>query len=61
MKSFAFKEFDHVKLIPKFENPRIYIVAETKMIKDEEIVSMFPLSGGILVSAAATNLQLSTM
>jgi len=47
------KKYDEVKLIPKFENDIIYIVAE---VIYTGIISLFPKSGGFLVSADVKNL-----
>jgi hypothetical protein len=45
--------FDKVKLLPKFGNDIVYVVAK---VRDTGIISLFPESGGINVSADIKNL-----
>jgi len=46
--------YDRVSLIEKFDNPIVYIVAK---IRESGIISLFPETGGILVSAHIKNLR----
>jgi len=45
--------FDKVKLLPKFGNDIVYVVAK---VRDTGIISLFPESGGFNVSADIKNL-----
>jgi len=47
------KVYDKVKLLPKFSNDIIYIVAT---VRDNGIISLFPEAGGFNVSADIKNL-----
>jgi len=48
----TFKKYDKVRLLPKFNNSILYVIAEVK----DNIASLFPDDGGILVSADIKNL-----
>jgi hypothetical protein len=47
------KVYDKVKLLPKFGNDIVYVVAT---VRDTGIISLFPESGGFNVSADIKNL-----